>query len=97
MSNYQFHVGQKVVHIHCPNVRVFTINEIVQSSCACRKKILLSFEGISTEATGCQTCFASNGRALWRADMYRPLDSLTEQVERIEKEGAPVELQTVEA
>lgn len=101
MSN--FYVGQKVVCVDASNGSNWLFNPLrkgceytvfATNTCAC------GFEsidiGIASYARGSScTCGAviNDGVWLFRTSRFRPLDSLTEQIERIEEEGAPVELE----
>ena len=104
MENYTFYPGQKVVCVDSYSCHGDT--ELVVGAAYRVKAVSLSHCGyivldvgfendIMSGSTRCD-CGASYGAFVaWKkASRFRPLDTLTEQVERIEKEGAPLEPET---
>ena len=97
MSN--FYVGQKVVCIrdhsqgYVKAGHAYTIG--AQRNCL-RCGIHQVDVGVRREGMFlcvCNRLEPSSPIAWINAELFRPLDSLTEQIERIEQEGAPVELE----
>lgn len=98
-----FRINQKVVCVdpstgsnwlYNPLTRdgVYRIDSIY--TCACGQVALnigiQSYSGGTTCGCGAVT---NDGVWVFRASRFRPIDSLTEQMDRIEEEGAPVELE----
>lgn len=101
MSN--FRVGQKVVCVN-PNellVRgaVYTIEHIANPCCGVSLFVGVRMRKLGyTGMTRCSDCGSEFPRVFgtqngFRTERFRPLDSLEEQIEAIEEEGAPVELE----
>ena len=93
----RFYVGQKVVCVSSvwPELRVGQVYTVYGIDTCCLTWIALNELG--SDGMGEDYCPVCDAKAPgWKHDVYcasffRPLDSLTEQMERIEKEGAPVE------
>lgn len=102
MENYTFYPGQKVVCVNAHSkfgtgLKVgaqYTVIAI-RMSC-CRIQLDVGIIGPALHYLHCGVCGGIECTPIrWRAaSRFRPLDTLTEQVERIEKEGAPLELET---
>lgn len=99
-----WYVGQKVVCVEagtslCNNAyirdtslvlgRIYTVLG-VKNSC-CDDSLRLLVEGNSN--TVCAHCGNDTGGNWKNERRFRPIDALTEQMERIESEGCPVELE----
>lgn len=93
----QFYVGQKVVCVDAEGMytltqgATYTIHRF-GNACGCFADHL-QLVGVRLSCdSSCASCRVESGtEAAFRPDRFRPLDSLTEQIERIEQEGAPVE------
>lgn len=102
-----WYVGQKVVAIRNHSEGLFSIGEtytitLVGTECYC--PLLLGI-GIQSRNSGhigytqCQHCRCliwrkgGSHESMFDPISFRPLDALSEQIEQIESEGAPVELE----
>lgn len=99
MTNWK--AGMKAVYWErgaYPELTLNAVYDVEGVEYCCRT--WLRFKGVDNDVSdqGCVYCGAPAPDGEWyEASSFRPLDALTEQVERIEKEGAPAELETVEA
>ena len=100
MENYTFYPGQKVVCVadrgikygtHLTKVKVYTVSAVRMGCCEVELDVGMP---IGDHILCCSVCGREHYSPIrWRrASRFRPIDTLTEQVERIEKEGAPTEV-----
>lgn len=93
-----FYVGQKVVCISGYGHRlikgsIYTVAGLGES-CGCFPEMVRLQEIVHWDGV-CSIC-GEHSHGAFKKVRFRPLDELHDQLERIEKEGAPLELETVE-
>lgn len=94
-----FYAGQRVVCVPTAAAtggaleairnKVVTILRVTNS---CHAGVLVEVR-VDGFHTSCLKCNKSYGGEFYNPANFRPIDSLTEQMDRIEEEGAPVELE----
>lgn len=87
MSNW--HKGQRVVCVDAKN-RWHPTTPLIEGAVYTVAGIALGFDGYGLLLEEVESPWSVSG---FYADRFRPIDSLTEQMDRIEEEGAPVELE----
>ena len=97
-----WYVNQRVVCVdassrpgHTPAItqgKVYVVRGILPACCGGGLFLLID-NGCPKGWTQCGSCGYMDTEPTYHERRFRPLDALTEQLERIESEGAPVELE----
>ena len=96
--NNQWYIGQKVVCVIpiAPWLKMGAVHTIkwIGSVCGCGPAVCVGIPS-GTGATKCSLCgkYCEANTIVFDARRFRPIDALTETMERIEREGAPLELE----
>lgn len=100
----QFYPGQLVVCIqsHSKGCTVkgneYVVNDTQHCNCGIVRLDLGIHVGPGKTGSRCDCGRETDGTIWWQGgDRFRPAEPLKEEMDRLEKEGAPVELETIEA
>lgn len=102
--NYSWYIGQKVVCVDASNIphgvsllmegATYVLSKVVVCNCP-HPSLGVGMPCGPGVSESCRLCSYAPGRLTdewgYRANRFRPLDALTETMERIEKEGCPIE------
>lgn len=103
----EFYNGQRVVRVSSPDANALRVGQTytitgIYNACNCGTCVTVGIRGVhDIEDIGmrvfcptCRTiCPVVTDEWEFQSRRFRPIDSLTEQMDRIEEEGAPLELE----